>query len=164
MANAAEFVENKQTMPEGYFTEAGSASGAKVSGGQKQRICIARALVRRPKLLIFDESTSALDSRSQDVVMQTIQDLVDKAKQAAAQGSNAAFTTVQIAHRLTTTQSSDQIVVMEHGQVVDSGTHDNLLSRCDLYQKLWRLSGAEEELRKVEEGSSSEDENSSEVA
>ena len=138
-ANAAEFVENPQTMPEGYQTEVGSASGAKVSGGQKQRICIARALVRKPKLLIFDESTSALDSRSQEVVMKTIEDLTSMAKRDGGSG----FTTVQIAHRLTTIQNSDQIVVMAEGKVVDAGTHDELLGRCELYAKLWRLSGEE---------------------
>ena len=142
-ANAAEFVENTKTMPEGYRTEVGSASGAKVSGGQKQRICIARALVRKPKLLIFDESTSALDSRSQDVVMKTIEDLTSMAREQEAKTGQAGFTTVQIAHRLTTIQNSDQIVVMADGKVVDAGTHDELLGRCELYAKLWRLSGEE---------------------
>ena len=146
-ANAAEFVENTKTRPEGYRTEVGSASGAKVSGGQKQRICIARALVRKPKLLIFDESTSALDSRSQDVVMKTIEDLTSMAREQEAKTGQAGFTTVQIAHRLTTIQNSDQIVVMAEGKVVDAGTHDELLGRCELYQKLWRLSGAEGSVR-----------------
>lgn len=111
--------------PEGYDTEVGSSgggAGARLSGGQRQRIAIARALVRRPRLLLLDESTSALDAQSEAV----LQEGLDK----AAQGT----TVLAITHRLRTVQKADVILVVEGGHVVDQGTHAELMERRESYR------------------------------
>lgn len=111
--------------PEGYDTEVGSSgggSGARLSGGQRQRIAIARALVRKPRLLLLDESTSALDAQSEAV----LQEGLDK----AAQGT----TVLAITHRLRTVQKADVILVVEGGRVVDQGTHAELMERRESYR------------------------------
>lgn len=111
--------------PEGYDTEVGSSgggSGTRLSGGQRQRIAIARALVRRPRLLLLDESTSALDAQSEAV----LQEGLDK----AARGT----TVLAITHRLRTVQKADVILVVEGGRVVDQGTHAELMQRRESYR------------------------------
>jgi ABC-type multidrug transport system fused ATPase/permease subunit len=110
--------------PEGYDTECGASggSGARLSGGQRQRIAIARALVRRPRLLLLDESTSALDAQSEAV----LQEGLDK----AAQGT----TVLAITHRLRTVQKADVILVVEGGRIVDQGTHAELMARRESYR------------------------------
>lgn len=111
--------------PEGYDTEVGSSgggSGARLSGGQRQRIAIARALVRKPRLLLLDESTSALDAQSEAV----LQEGLDK----AAQGT----TVLAITHRLRTVQKADVILVVEGGRVMDQGTHAELMERRESYR------------------------------
>lgn len=110
-AFADEFIDR---LPDGYETLVGD-SGTKLSGGQRQRICIARAVIKRPKILILDEATSAIDVRGERIV----QAALDKVSQGR--------TTVTIAHRLSTIKKADAIVVLQKGKVVEKGTHDSLL-------------------------------------
>ncbi|MFZ9955671.1 MAG: ABC transporter ATP-binding protein [Flavobacteriales bacterium] len=102
--------------------------GIKVSGGEKQRLSIARALLRNPKLLIFDEATSALDSITEEEITQTIRNISNKQDQI----------TVLIAHRLSTIMHADKIYVLEHGQIIEQGKHDDLLQEKGLYYAMWR--------------------------
>jgi ATP-binding cassette subfamily B protein len=123
MAHAHEFIN---TLPDGYQSHLG-AQGVRLSGGQRQRIALARAILADPELLLLDEATSALDTESEWHVQQALKEIM--------QGR----TTVVIAHRLSTVINADRIIVMEEGGVVDSGRHDELMARCDLYQRLVRL-------------------------
>jgi ATP-binding cassette subfamily B protein len=102
--------------------------GIKVSGGEKQRLSIARALLRNPKLLIFDEATSALDSITEEEITQTIRNISNKQDQI----------TVLIAHRLSTIMHADKIYVLEQGQIIEQGKHDDLLKEKGLYYAMWR--------------------------
>ena len=102
--------------------------GMKISGGEKQRLSIARALLRGPQLLVFDEATSSLDSLTEEEISRTMRDV--------AQGADVI--TVLIAHRLSTVLHADRIFVLERGQVVEEGHHDELLSRKGLYYAMWR--------------------------
>ncbi len=102
--------------------------GVKVSGGEKQRLSIARALLRHPALLIFDEATSSLDSLTEDEVSQTIRDV----------SANGGHIAILIAHRLSTVMHADRIIVLERGRVVERGQHQDLLERKGLYYAMWR--------------------------
>jgi ATP-binding cassette subfamily B protein len=102
--------------------------GLKLSGGEKQRISIARALLRKPHLLIFDEATSALDSLTEEEITETIRDISSKKGQI----------TILIAHRLSTIMHADRIYVLERGDVVETGNHENLLEQKGLYFAMWR--------------------------
>jgi ATP-binding cassette, subfamily B, bacterial len=102
--------------------------GLKLSGGEKQRVSIARALIRRPKLLIFDEATSALDSITEEGITQTIREVSSQRNQI----------TILIAHRLSTIMHADRIYVLEKGDVVETGTHESLLDEKGLYYAMWR--------------------------
>lgn len=124
MANAHDFISN---LPEGYDTMLGER-GAMLSGGQKQRVCIARALIRNPKILLLDESTASLDTASERIV----QDALDKA--------SSGRTTVTIAHRLSTVKNCDSISVMQSGKIVERGTHDDLLTNIvGIYHGMFEL-------------------------
>jgi ATP-binding cassette subfamily B protein len=102
--------------------------GVKVSGGEKQRLSIARALLRRPHLLVFDEATSSLDSLTEDEIGQTIRDV----------GTSHDVMTILIAHRLSTIMHADRIYVLERGSITESGTHAQLLEEKGLYYAMWR--------------------------
>ena len=102
--------------------------GVKVSGGEKQRLSIARALLRNPHLLVFDEATSSLDSLTEEEISRTMRDVA----------SDRAVMTILIAHRLSTVMHSDRIHVLERGRIVESGRHDELLDRMGLYYAMWR--------------------------
>ena len=97
-----------------------------MSGGQKQRIAIARILIKQPKILLLDEATSALDSESEAVVQDALDNLLQKGER----------TIIVIAHRLSTVKNADMICVVREGQVAESGTHDELMTKCGLYYDL----------------------------
>jgi ATP-binding cassette subfamily B protein len=101
--------------------------GLKLSGGEKQRVAIARAILKRPAILIFDEATSALDSRS------------EKAIQAELGLIARDHTSLTIAHRLSTIVDADEILVLDHGRIVERGTHVALLAANGVYARMWRL-------------------------
>lgn len=125
-AKAAFVDEFIQQLPEGYSTFLGER-GVRLSGGQRQRIAIARALLKNPPLLLLDEATSALDAQSENMV------------QAALQVAMKGRTTLVIAHRLATVQRADRIVVLDHGRLVESGTHNQLIATQGVYARLAAL-------------------------
>ncbi|MGZ3881359.1 MAG: ATP-binding cassette domain-containing protein, partial [Flavisolibacter sp.] len=102
--------------------------GLKLSGGEKQRLSIARALLRKPKLLLFDEATSALDSITEEEITYTIRDISNQGNQI----------TILIAHRLSTIMHADRIYVLEKGSVIETGAHESLLEEKGLYYAMWR--------------------------
>lgn len=129
MANISDFIES---LPDGYETVVGER-GLKLSGGEKQRVAIARVILKNPRILVFDEATSSLDSHSEQVILQSLKEVAE------------AHTTLVIAHRLSTVIDADQILVMEKGTVVEKGTHEELLQTEGLYANLWKIQQEERE-------------------
>jgi subfamily B ATP-binding cassette protein MsbA len=113
-------------MDSGYATMVGERGG-KLSGGQKQRLTIARAILSNPDILVLDEATSALDSESEKLVNDALEHLMENR------------TSIIIAHRLSTIQKADKIVVLDQGQVVETGTHNELISMGGIYNSLYKL-------------------------
>ncbi|MGH8764518.1 MAG: ABCB family ABC transporter ATP-binding protein/permease [Burkholderiales bacterium] len=125
-ARAAHIHDFIETLPAKYDTRVGER-GLKLSGGEKQRVAIARALLKNPRILIFDEATSALDSKS------------EKAIQAELERISVGRTTLVIAHRLSTVMDADMILVLNHGRIVERGTHRELLGAGGEYARMWAL-------------------------
>jgi ATP-binding cassette, subfamily B, heavy metal transporter len=113
-------------LPDGYETRVGER-GLKVSGGEKQRIAIARTILKNPRILVFDEATSSLDSVAEQAILQALREIAEQR------------TTLVIAHRLSTVIDADSILVLEHGRVVEQGRHAELLQSGGRYANLWRL-------------------------
>ena len=131
-AEAAQLAEFISILPLGYETRVGER-GLKLSGGEKQRVAIARALLKNPPMLIFDEATSSLDSRT------------EKAIQASIESAARGRTTLVIAHRLSTVMNADTILVIDGGRIVERGTHAALVEREGRYAQMWALQQQEEE-------------------
>jgi len=120
IANAWEFVKN---LPKGIETNIGD-SGGKLSGGQKQRLSIARAVIKNPPIMILDEATSALDTESERLVQIALENMMKNR------------TSIVIAHRLSTIQNADKIVVLNKGEIVEQGKHNELIAKNGVYKKL----------------------------
>jgi ATP-binding cassette subfamily B protein len=120
-AGAAEFIER---LPQGYNTML-EENASNLSGGQKQRLSIARTLITKPKILILDEAASALDPESEAIFMRNLSRIA------------VGRTVIMISHRLSTLVNADAILVMQQGRLMDSGTHSELLNRCEVYEHLW---------------------------
>jgi ABC-type transport system involved in Fe-S cluster assembly fused permease/ATPase subunit len=125
-ARAAQMSQFIEHLPDGYATQVGER-GLKLSGGEKQRVAIARTLLKQPSMLVFDEATSALDSKT------------ERALQEELTGLARNRTTLIIAHRLSTIVHADQILVMDHGRVVERGTHQQLISLDGVYTQMWQM-------------------------
>ena len=113
-------------LPQGYDTIVGER-GQKLSGGQRQRLAIARAILKNPPILVLDEATSAVDNETEAAIQRSLEKITQNR------------TTIAIAHRLSTIRNADRIYVMEHGQLVEWGTHESLLDRQGIYASLWRV-------------------------
>jgi len=134
-ARAASIHDFIESLPDGYKTTVGER-GLKLSGGEKQRVAIARTLLKNPAILIFDEATSALDSKSEQAIQAQLKDIAKDR------------TTLVIAHRLSTIADAQQIIVLDHGRIVERGTHGSLLAARGLYAQMWerQLARPDEEL------------------
>ncbi|MHB8742428.1 MAG: ABCB family ABC transporter ATP-binding protein/permease [Sulfuricaulis sp.] len=131
-ARAAHINQFVESLPDKYDTRVGER-GLKLSGGEKQRVAIARTLLKNPPILVFDEATSALDSRTEKAIQAELQEIATN------------HTTLVIAHRLSTIMDADQILVMEHGRIIERGSHGELLARAGTYAHMWALQLQEEE-------------------
>ena len=136
-ARAARVHDFVAALPEQYETVVGER-GLKLSGGEKQRIAIARAILKNPPVIIFDEATSALDPRAERAIQAELDRIAENR------------TTLVIAHRMSTVVGAHEILVLEHGRIVERGTHSSLLERRGMYAQMWSLQQQERELRHAE--------------
>lgn len=140
-ANAYDFIMDKHKFPKGFQTKI-TEGGKNLSGGQKQRIAIARALMKNPKILILDEATSSLDTKSEREVKDAIDQIIDK----------YTLTVVVIAHRLSTIMDADKIVMLEKGKIAESGTHHQLRKKIGGHYRKLVLAQLVEELPTEKDG------------
>jgi subfamily B ATP-binding cassette protein MsbA len=127
-ANAHDFI---MSLPEGYQTRVGER-GIKLSGGQKQRVAIARVFLKNPPILVLDEATSALDLESEHYIQEALEKLAKER------------TTFVVAHRLSTITHADRIVLIEHGEIVEVGTHEELMKKKGNYHRLFQVQQLEQ--------------------
>jgi ABC-type transport system involved in Fe-S cluster assembly fused permease/ATPase subunit len=132
-AKAAYIHDFIESLPDGYATMVGER-GLKLSGGEKQRVAIARALLKNPSILIFDEATSALDSKAEQAIQAQLKEIARNR------------TTMVIAHRLSTIVDAEQILVMDHGRIIERGTHTQLLAQHGLYAQMWERQQARRDM------------------
>ncbi|MGN6258030.1 MAG: ABC transporter ATP-binding protein [Solirubrobacterales bacterium] len=132
-ANCHDFISK---LPDGYDTVLGER-GAHISGGERQRICVARAFLRNAPILILDEPTSSIDSKTEDVILDSLEDLME------------GRTSFMIAHRLSTVRHADQILVMQDGRIVERGTHEDLVDRGGVYTELHKAQTKERGRRRA---------------
>ncbi|MGD8524745.1 MAG: ABC transporter ATP-binding protein/permease, partial [Thioalkalispiraceae bacterium] len=135
MANLHRFIEG---LPDGYETLVGER-GLKLSGGEKQRVAIARVILKNAPVLVFDEATSSLDSRSEKSILASLKSISEH------------HTTLAIAHRLSTIVDADHIIVIEDGQIIEQGTHQSLLDKDGHYASMWHLQQEQQALPEVPE-------------
>lgn len=133
IAHAHEFIER---LPKGYFTEIGER-GIKLSGGQKQRLAIARAVLKNAPILILDEATSSVDTETESEIQKAINNLV------------GTRTILIIAHRLSTVKRADKIIVLKDGEIVEIGSHEELIKEKGLYYKLCSVQFAEDKMAEI---------------
>jgi ABC-type transport system involved in Fe-S cluster assembly fused permease/ATPase subunit len=131
-ARAASIHDFIESLPDGYATMVGER-GLKLSGGEKQRVAIARTLLKDPAILIFDEATSALDSKAEQAIQAQLKEIAKDR------------TTLVIAHRLSTVADAQQILVLDHGKIVERGTHQSLLALDGLYKQMWERQQARQD-------------------
>jgi ATP-binding cassette subfamily B protein len=131
-ARAASIHDFIESLPDGYATMVGER-GLKLSGGEKQRVAIARTLLKNPAILIFDEATSALDSKAEQAIQAQLKEIAKSR------------TTLVIAHRLSTVADAQQIIVLDHGRIVERGTHQALLAADGLYKQMWERQQARQD-------------------
>ncbi len=124
VASLAQIHEFVKTLPEGYDTQVGER-GLKLSGGEKQRVAIARAILKKPQILLFDEATSSLDTHTEQEILKAFGEISKN------------YTTLTIAHRLSTVVESDEIIVLDDGKIVEQGTHEELLFKNGTYKSMW---------------------------
>ncbi|MEE8275666.1 MAG: ATP-binding cassette domain-containing protein, partial [Alphaproteobacteria bacterium] len=124
-ARLARIHDTVQALPDGYNARVGER-GLKLSGGEKQRVAIARTILKRPRILLFDEATSSLDTQTEKEIQRSLKKV------------SADRTTLVIAHRLSTVVDADEIIVLEDGRIVERGRHTHLLARGGRYDAMWR--------------------------
>jgi ATP-binding cassette subfamily B protein len=143
-AKAAYIHDFIESLPDGYQSMVGER-GLKLSGGEKQRVAIARTLLKNPAILIFDEATSALDSRAEQAIQAQLKEIAKDR------------TTLVIAHRLSTIADASQILVLDHGRIVERGTHAQLLAQNGAYAQMWDRQQARQEVSPSPTGANGRD-------